>query len=273
MSAPWFLLGCGFTGTHLARALVARGQAVMVTRRSTEAVQALASELGVRGVRADLADAVTLHGIIPPDAIVVCFAPPGEDPMGELRGLAAAAEGARRLIYVSSTGVYGAAGGAWVDESWPLAPLSPTGAARVTAEAALASIDISSVALRAAGIYGPGRNIADRIRAGTYRIVGDGRSHVSRIHVDDLVTTILAAGTSSYVGAINVADDDPAPSGEVADAIAAKLGMPPPPRVPASTVPVEVAAMLTADRRICNRRLKEVLGVTLRYPSWRDGLL
>lgn len=273
MSAPWFLLGCGYTGTRLARALVERGEAVTVTRRSTEDAQRLANELGVRSVRADLGVPATLHGIVPPEAIVVCLAPPGPDPAGELRALAAAAEGARRMVYVSSTGVYGPAGGAWVDESWPLAPQSATGAARVAAEAALAAIEIPSVALRVAGIYGPGRSVVERIRAGGYRIVGDGHAHVSRIHVDDLVATILAAGASSYVGAINVADDDPAPSGEVADAIAAKLGVPPPPRVPVSEVRAEVAAMLTADRRISNRRLKAELGVTLRYPSWRDGLL
>ncbi|MDX2087751.1 MAG: NAD(P)H-binding protein [Kofleriaceae bacterium] len=271
--AAWFLVGCGYTGTRLARALVARGDAVTVTRRSTEAARVLGAELGVRAVRADLGDPASLEGIVPPDAIVVCLAPPGPDPAGELRALAAAARGARRLVYVSSTGVYGPAGGAWVDESWPLAPQAPSGMARVAAEAALANIDIPSVALRVAGIYGPERSIADRIRAGTYRIVGDGHAHISRIHVDDLVAVIVAAGTSRYVGTLNVADDEPAPSGEVADAVAAKLGLPPPPRVPATAVPPEVAAMLTADRRISNRRMKDELGLTLRYPSWRDGLL
>ena len=85
--------------------------------------------------------------------------------------------------------------------------------------------------LRAAGIYGPGRGLVERMRAGTYRIVGDGRAHVSRIHVDDLVEAIVRAGESSATGAFNVADDDPAPIGEVADAVAAHLGLPPPPRV------------------------------------------
>jgi nucleoside-diphosphate-sugar epimerase len=103
-------------------------------------------------------------------------------------------------------------------------------------------------------------------------VVGDGTSHVSRIHVLDLVAAIVAAAGSAITGAINVADDDPAPIGEVADAVAARLGLPPPPRVPAAAVPAEVAGMLTADRRIANRRLREELGVALRYPSWRNGL-
>jgi nucleoside-diphosphate-sugar epimerase len=177
---------------------------------------------------------------------------------------------------VSSTGVYGAGGGAWVDESWPVAPLTESGRARAAAEAALADASVSAsvpwVALRAAGIYGPGRGLVDRIRAGTYRVIGDGTSHVSRIHVVDLVAAILAAGTGAATGAVNVADDDPAPIGEVADAAAARLGLPPPPRVPVAAVSPEVAGMLTADRRIANRRMHDELGVVLRYPSWRDGL-
>ena len=103
-------------------------------------------------------------------------------------------------------------------------------------------------------------------------MIGDGTSHVSRIHVVDLVAAILAAGRSAVTGAVNAADDDPAPIGEVADAVAARLGLPPPPRVPVAAVSPEVAGMLTADRRIANRRMRDELGVVLRYPSWRDGL-
>ncbi|HEU4614307.1 MAG TPA: hypothetical protein VFS15_19565, partial [Kofleriaceae bacterium] len=129
-----------------------------------------------------------------------------------------------------------------------------------------------TIALRVAGIHGPGRGLVERIRAGTYRIVGDGSAHVSRIHVDDLVEAIVRAGASTVAGAVNVADDDPAPIGEVADAVAAQLGLPPPPRVPAASVDAEIAGMLAADRRIANRRMKEELGVVLRYPSWRSVL-
>jgi len=101
---------------------------------------------------------------------------------------------------------------------------------------------------------------------------GDGTSHVGRIHVVDLVAAIVRAGATDVRGPVNVADDDPAPIGEVADAVAARLGLPPPPRVPAASVSPEVAGMLTADRRIANRRMRDELGVVLRYPSWRDGV-
>jgi len=269
---PWFVLGCGYTGSRLVRALVAARHDVTLTRRDRDEALAQATELWARGVRVELADPATLYGLIPPDAIVVCLAPPGLDPAGELTALVGATGHAARIVYISSTAVYGPAGGAWVDESWPLAPATHAGRMRVAAESALAAARVSHVTLRPAGIYGPERGIAERIRAGSYRIVGDGTSHVSRIHVDDLVAAIIAAGTSTVTGAINIADDDPAPIGEVADAIAAELGAPPPPRVPVESVDAELAGMLTADRRIANARMKRELGIALRYPSWRSSL-
>lgn len=269
--STWILVGCGFTGEHLARALVARGDTVVAARRNVNAVARLAADVGVRAVRADLARPETLAGLVPSDAIVVVLAPPGSDPAAEIRALIDAASSAKRIVYVSSTGVYGRGHGRWVDETAPLAPLSPSGQARVLAERALAASQVSHVALRVAGIYGPGRGIADRIRLGQYRIVGDGSCHVSRIHVDDLVAAIIAAGESDVTGAINVADDEPSPIGEVADTIAAAIGVAPPPRTPADQVTPEVAAMLTADRKIENRRMKS-LGVVLRHPSWRTSL-
>jgi len=248
---------------------VGQGADLTISRTTTAAAQESAEQLGARGVRVDLAQPGTLVGMVPPDAIVVCLAPPGADPAAEIRGLVQGARLARRIVYVSSTGVYAAGGGAWVDEQWPLVPITPSGKARVEAEAALAASAVSHVALRVAGIYGPGRGLVDRLRAGTYRIVGDGRSHVSRIHVDDLVEAIVRAGRSTATGAINIADDDPAPIGELADAVAARLGVPAPPRVPVESVSPEVAGMLTADRRIANQRMKDELGVVLRYPTGR----
>jgi nucleoside-diphosphate-sugar epimerase len=353
MPAPWVIVGCGYTGAYLARALVGRGVAVTLTRRDPAAAAELADSLiagagggsragtetdargragtetdargradtetdargragtetdargragtetdaragtetdargadaeargdrssrpipVVRGVVAELGDPASLAGLVAPGAIVCCLAPPGPDPAGEIRNLLEASRDAARLVYVSSTSVYAPGGGAWVDESWPIAPTTGAGRARALAEQALAASPVPWIALRAAGIHGPGRKLVDRIRSGTYRVIGDGTSHVSRIHVVDLVSAILAAGASEARGFVNVADDDPTPIGEVVDTLAGLLGLPPPPRVPASSVPPELAGMLTADRRIANRRLKEELGVKLRYPSWRSEL-
>ena len=251
--AHWFVIGAGYTGKRLVERLLGEAEHVTATRRHG----------GNRTVALDLSRPETVR--FPPGAIVVCFAPPGDDPAGEVSLLA----GARRLVYVSSTGVYAPASGAWVDESWPCEPATSLGLARLLAERALPA---GAIALRVAGIYGPGRGLVDRIRAGTYRIVGDGRAHISRIHVDDLVEAIVRAGRSRAAGAVNVADDDPAPIGEVADALALHLGVAPPQRIDASTVDPEVAGMLLADRRIDNTRMKRDLGVVLRYPSWRNAM-
>lgn len=251
--AHWFVIGAGYTGNRLVARLLAEGERVTATRRHG----------GDATIALDLSRPETVR--FPTDAIVVCLAPPGDDPAGEVSLLA----GARRLVYVSSTGVYGPGNGAWVDESWPCEPVTSLGRARMLAEAALPP---GAVALRVAGIYGPGRGLVDRIRAGTYRILGDGRTHVSRIHVDDLVEAIIRAARSVASGPVNVSDDDPAPIGEVADAIASQLGVAPPERIDASTVDPEVAGMLLADRRIDNTRMKRDLGVVLRYPSWRDAV-
>jgi nucleoside-diphosphate-sugar epimerase len=277
--ATWVIIGAGYSGGMLAERLVKSGEDVIVTRREAGAAAAAAQALippggrlhsgFVRSAVVDLGDAGTIAGVIPDGAIVVCTAPPGDDPVAEITRLVAAAHSAARIIYVSSTGVYGPAGGAWVDESTPIAPHTRAGRARAAAEAALGS---HGVALRVAGIYGPDRGLVARIRAGTYRIIGDGTAHVSRVHVVDLVDAIVRAGESKIAGPINVADDAPDPIGEVADAVAAQFGLPPPARVPVDSVDEEVAGMLTADRRIANQRMKEDLGVVLRYPTWRSAL-
>ncbi|MEO6777669.1 MAG: NAD-dependent epimerase/dehydratase family protein [Kofleriaceae bacterium] len=259
--STWFVLGAGYTGTVLARRLVAEGQRVIVTRRALADAEEVARDVGAEPRAVDLAHA---NEPASPGAIVVCLAPPGGEPHVEIANLLALATAANKLIYVSSTGVYAPGGGAWVDEQWPLEPSTVSGKARLAAERALPA---NTVILRAAGIYGPGRGIADRLRAGTYRIVGDGSTHVSRIHVDDLVEAIIRAATAGLTGPINCADDDPEPIGELADRLAASLGVAPAPRVPAESVGSEIAGMLVADRRIANRRMKQELGVMLRHPT------
>jgi len=259
---PWVILGAGYTGGMLATRLVEEGHEVIVTRRTAANAHAAALALAsprAHGIAVDLDEPSTLAAL-PADATIVCTAPPGADPSTTraLRG--------RRIIYLSSTAVYGPGHGAWVDESWPIAPITAAGRARAAAEA---SVPPHAAVLRVAGIHGPGRGLLERIRAGTYRIVGDGSAHISRIHIADLVEAIVRAGSCDIAGPINIADDDPAPIGDVADAIAAHLGVPPPPRVSIDSVDPELAGMLLADRRIANRRMKEALGVTLRYPSWR----
>lgn len=258
----WVVVGAGYTGARLVTALRARGDEVIATRRSGDE----------RVV--DLARPATLDGLFAAGDRVVITAPPIDGVGTGERALGAAARAAEvaRLIYVSSTGVYAPAAGAWVDEAFAIAPITATGHARVAAEAALREAGVPTVVLRPPGIYGPGRGVVARLRAGSYRVIGDGATCVSRVHVDDLVAALIAVGDAAAPGPIyNVADDDPGPSAEVAEAAAAALGLPTSPRVPLAAVDPDTAGMLTADRRIDARRLRE-LGWAPRYPSWRDGL-
>ena len=281
MARPWYLLGCGYTGARVASLLAnapAAASSLILARRDpstlVELVASLAALVPTQAVAADLAAPDTL--VIPADAVVVHLAPPAQpDGSGE-RALMTASAAAHRIIYVSTTGVYAPAAGAWVDESWSIAPATASGAARVAAERALLDAQPPPVVvLRAPGIYGPGRGVAARLREGTFRVIGDGTAHTSRIHVDDLVAAIVAVGLAAAPPSsiYNVADRDPCPTGEYADTAASMLGLPPPPRVPADSVPREVASMLLADRRIDASRLTRELGWTPRYPSWRDAPL
>ncbi|MBK9036148.1 MAG: NAD(P)H-binding protein [Myxococcales bacterium] len=261
----WVVIGAGYTGARLVAALTERGDDVVATRRSAEPP--------ARAV--DLAEPTTLAGLFAPGDVVVVTAPPIDERGTGERALAAAAAaaGVARIVYVSSTGVYAAAGGAWVDEAFTIAPITRSGVARVAAEAAIAGTAVPATVARPPGIYGPGRGVVARLRAGGYRVIGEGRAHVSRVHVDDLVAALIAIGDAASPAAVyNVADDDPCPSAEIADAAAAALGLPPPPRVPPAAVDAEVVGMLAADRRVDAGRLKRDLGWTPRYPSWRTAL-
>jgi nucleoside-diphosphate-sugar epimerase len=267
----------------LVQRLCDAGAQVIATRTRAESVRQLEHALGNRVTLrvADLGRPETLRGWIPADAVVVVSAPPRDDRGAGETALvdAAAAAGASRIVYLSSTGVYPPGAGRWIEEDVAPDPATDRGLRRLAAESALRSRSrdaaVGVVCLRVAGIYGPERGVAARLKAGTYRVIGPGSTYVSRIHVEDLVTAIIAAGTVEGIvdEVINAADDAPTSAREHADGVAALLGVPTAPTVGLDQVSRDVAGMMTADRRISNIRLKRVLGVSLRYPSWRQGVL
>src|SRR5690606_21159385 len=135
------------------------------------------------------------------------------DPIGDA-ALAAELRRAHapRVVYLSSTGGYPPGDGGWVDEDTAPAPTSDHGRRRrEAAQTLVAGLAPLAVALRAAAIYGPGRGVHARLRAGSYRVLGPGTGWVSRIQVDDLVAAILAAASIATLPAsiINVADARP----------------------------------------------------------------
>lgn len=258
---PLIVLGCGFTGSAAARLALDQGRRVIGTvRHADEPGRNVppAVELRVAStLTPDLMDAV-----MPPDAEVLVTFPP--DGATDAR-IASCLGRARSIAYISTTGVYGDHRGR-VDEETPVDVSSPRAALRLDAERAWRAA--GAVVLRAAGIYGPGRGLHRRILAGTYRVPGDGSRVVSRVHVEDLARIALTALERGSPGEVFVvADDTPVPQIVAVRGLCAMLGV----EVPASVPLEEAAETLRHDRAVDNRRVRERLGVTLRFPSWREG--
>ena len=171
------------------------------------------------------------------------------------------------LGYLSSTGVYGDTGGAWVDEA------APTGlgrrSARATADASW--LRLGAHVFRLPGIYGPGRSPLERVAAGRAHRVHCPGQLFSRIHVDDIVTAVLAA-FNAPPGAYNIADDLPAPQNAVMTEAARLIGVPLPPIVPLDTLSPAARAFYAENRRVANGKAKRVLRWLPEYPTYREGL-
>lgn len=209
-------------------------------------------------VAAALARADAVLSSVPPDES-------GGDPVLACYG---AALGGRRLAYLSSTGVYGDAGGAWVDESAPILGRRP---GRNAADAAW--LDRGAAVLRLPGIYGPGRSALDRVAAGAAHRIDLPGQVFSRIHVEDLAQGALAA-LAGPAGAYNLADDLPCSQNEVIEFACRLLGAAPPPlqtMAEAKLSPM-ARAFYAENRRVANGKARRLLGWRPRYRDYRLGL-
>jgi len=181
--------------------------------------------------------------------------------------------------YLSTTGVYGDRAGGTVDEQSEIRPNSKRGSRRVRAEeewySLLMNYGIPLHVFRLAGIYGPGRSALDSVRAGVARRINKPGQVFNRIHVEDIVQVLLASMAHPNPGAAyNLADDDPVPSWEVITYACELLGVTPPPIIPyneADMAPI-VRSFYNDNKRVANRRIKEELGVALKYPDFRKGI-
>lgn len=243
-----FVFGLGYTARRIAAAVVAAGGSVAGTGGGQIAFD------DARAVARGLDGAAHVLSSVPPSA--------GGDPVLDAYGYLLRAP----LSYLSSTGVYGDAGGAWVDES---APLRGRRVDRVTADRAW--LDRRARVYRLPGIYGNDRSALDRVRAGQAHRVDDPDQVFSRIHVDDIVTAVIA-GFDAPPGAYNIADDLPASQNAVVEVAAAMLGLPPPPFVPLASLSPMSRAFYAENRRVANARAKRVLGWQPRYPDFVMGL-
>ena len=214
---------------------------------------------------------------------VLVSVPPAEhgDPVLAAFGDALAhARHIRTIVYLSTIGVYGDHGGEWVDETTPPKPGSPRSRARLEAEHAWqrvgARCGAAVVVLRLAGIYGPGQNALLQIKQGNARRIVKPGQVFNRIHVADIAQAIDAAFARAAGGVLNVADDEPSAPGDPLTFAAQLLGRDPPPEVPFEEAAAALSPMALSFwqecRRVRNDKLKRELGVTLLYPTYREGL-
>ena len=255
------IFGLGYSAALIANRLTARGWTVNGTTRDGRG----------DSLRFD-DDAAVLAAIRAADHIL-SSAPPedGADPVLARYGEAIAVAPARWIGYLSSTGVYGDTGGAWVDEASPVG----TGrrAARAVADLAWQDLRGGVRVFRLPGIYGPGRSALDRVRSGqAHRIHLPGQIF-SRIHVDDITSGIIAS-FAGQPGVYNLSDDHPCPQLAVTEGACDLLGMPWPPLETLEQAALSPMArtFYAENRRVANGKAKRLLGWTLQYPTWCEGL-
>lgn len=271
-------LGHGYSARALARILIPQGWRVIGTTRSAAKAEALRAE----GVEALVWPGASLApALAQATHLLSSIAPGNSDPVlaTEAEAIAAAAPHLEWVGYLSTVGVYGDHQGGWVDEDTPLTPSTERGQARVRAEAewqALAArAGLPLHIFRIAGIYGPGRGPFEKVRDGTARRIIKPGQVFSRIHVDDIAQVLAASIARPNPGAVyNLCDDEPAPPEDVLTHAAHLLGLPEPPAVPfdAAAMTPMARSFYAESKRVRNDRIKDELGVRLRYPDYRAGL-
>ena len=264
-------IGHGYSAQALARRLLPQGWQIIGTTRT---------EAGAKALRATGIDALVwpeadLSGALAKATHLLTSVAPGDsDPVLQAIGPQIAGSALKWVGYLSTTAVYGHHNGDWVDETTPLAPTTARGAARVQAEADWTALGLPLHIFRLAGIYGPGRGPFEKVRDGTARRIHKAGQVFSRIHVDDIARVLHAALQRPHPGIYNVCDDDPASPEDILGLAADMLGLPPPPIVPyeqAEMTPM-ARSFYAENKRVRNYRIKPVMGVTLDYPTYREGL-
>ena len=280
-----FIAGCGDIGKRVAREYLTEGIPVSALVRSPEKGAALEA-MGIRTFVADLDDPTTLTGLPTAGAILFYFAPPPggghQDPRVEnfCRSIASGDEPAQ-VIYMSTSGVYGDCGDATVTEESATLPQTARGKRRLHAESNFldwgARKNVPVIILRVTGIYGPGRLPVSQLTTGQPVLEVGIANLTNRIHADDLTTVCRAAATRGKNGQVyNVSDGHPTTMTDYFNAAADFLGLPRPRQIPWEEARQLMSPLMLSyvaeSRRMDNRKIREELGVTLRYPTLAEGI-
>lgn len=234
----------------------------------------------------DLDRPETLEALPVADAVLHCAPPPPQGTADPRTGILLDALAKRgilpaRMVYVSTSGVYGDCGGARVDESRAVRPQSDRARRRVDAERRLArwcsERGVALVILRAPGIYAADRLPLDRLRAGTPALRAEDDVYTNHIHAEDLAAAVVRSlEADAPAGTYNASDDSELRMGDWLDFVADRAGLPRPPRIAraeaAARIPPGLLSFMSESRRLVNRRLKETLGVQLRFPTVHVGV-
>lgn len=251
------VLGLGFTGSRVARRLLARGVPVFAPVRGIGRFTDLA-DAGVRLSELPLENPATAG--LPSGAAIMLTIPPLAEPANSQIHELIISIAPRRIVYISSTGVYGDQ--TEVNAESQADPGDDRGRIRAREEQWIAEGPWAWLILRSAAIYGPGRGVHAAVLRGELPR-GVGSAVTSRIHVDDLAALAEAAIFSNLQGAWPVADDAPCSTDEIVRWCGENLHIETPGLPVSSTI---------AGRRVDGRRIRELLAVTLEYPDWQSGI-
>lgn len=275
----FFIFGAGYSGKAFARGNE-HGASILGTTRSPEKFEALRGA-GIQPVHfegsltAEIGEALrqTTH-------MIVSVAPdeagdPVLNAVGDaIRGKMPALEW---IGYLSTVGVYGDHGGAWVDETAECKPVSKRSVMRVAAEQAWLELGQETgqpvAILRLSGIYGPGRNALVNLEEGTARRLVKPGQVFNRIHCDDIAGALWHLADTNLGGIFNVTDDEPAPPQDVVAYAAGLMGIEPPPEIPFETAQLSPMArsFYGENKRVANAAIKAA-GYRFRYPNYRVAL-
>ncbi len=276
--------GCGYVGQRLASRL--RGHYDITALVRSDGSAAALQRQGIRAVCLDLDCPSASPRMVQwpaPEALIYLVPPPrqGESDLRLDRFLRLAGAPPGRFVYLSTTGVYGDAQGELVDESTPVQPRNDRARRRVSAEEMTrvwcSERHVRRVVLRVPGIYGPGRLPLEILRRSEPVVCEQEAGIGNRIHVDDLVEACAAALSNPLArGVYNVTDGNALSSTTFVRQVAKLAGLPSPPQVPMDeaqlTFSPERLSFLNESRRVCNRRMLEHLGVTLKYADLESGI-
>lgn len=280
-----FIIGCGDIGRRTAALWQARSAVVAALARSDASAQQL-QQLAITPVAGDLDQAASLQHLPLSATLLYYFAPPpaDDDTDPRMRALVAAmTHGTRpdKIVYISTTGVYGDNHGAWVTEDTPLQPQAARSKRRVDAETVLRAFgkaqSVPVVILRVPGIYGPGRLPIEAIKTRRPVLDESESGYTNRIHAEDLARICVIAAEHGRADTVyNVSDGQPSSMTAYFNQLADALGEPRPPVVSRAEaqrlLSPGMLSYLNESRRVDNRRMREELGVELLYPTLDSGL-